>query len=157
HWAEAECLWDRLSGKLPPGQQITVRFESLIQEPVRELTRACEFCGVPYHEALLDYPRRSTYALPDARMIASWKRKMSPRDVQLPEARSGWRRRAGGYALGGCPPPRGTCRLERRLRRGDRWGRFAFRIRRYGFSLVLQDFLTRRLRLSGPQRKVRAR
>ena len=90
-------------------------------------------------------------------MVASWKRKMSPRDVQLAEARIGSMLLARGYDLSGWPPPPVTPRLERRLRREDRWGRFAFRLCRYGFSLVLQDFLTRRLRLSGPQRKVRAR
>jgi hypothetical protein len=77
--------------------------------------------------------------------------------VQLAEATIGSMLLARGYDLSGWPPPRVTSRLERRLRREDRWGRCAFRIRRYGFSLVLQDFLTRRLRLSSLQGKVRAR
>src|SRR5262249_37135541 len=88
-WVAAERLLDKRSGELPPDRQLSVRFEALITNPVEVLTGICNFCRVAYDEAMMDYPTRSCYALPDGRMIASWKRRMSREDVRLCEARIG--------------------------------------------------------------------
>ena len=51
-WIEAERLWERLSGELPPDRQLSVRFEALITNPVEVLTGICKFCRVAYDEAM---------------------------------------------------------------------------------------------------------
>jgi hypothetical protein len=154
-WIEAECLWERLSGELSPGRQLSVRFEALIANPVEVLTEICNFCGVAYDEAMMDYPTWSGYARPERRMVASWKRRMSPEDVRLCEARIGPMLQARGYELSVSPPPSIPPGLECWLGWQDYLGRTAARLRRYGPDLVLRDFVTRRLRLDGLQRRVR--
>jgi hypothetical protein len=154
-WIEAETLWDCFSRDLPPDRHMTLRFEDLIRDPVRELSRICEFSGVKYHGAMLDYPSHSTYGPPDAKMVASWKRKLTPREVQLVEARIGPMLQARGYELSGHPALWLTPPLMSQIRRQDYVARVLFRIRRYGLCLVVGDFLSRRLRWDQMQRSLR--
>jgi hypothetical protein len=156
-WIEAETLWGRLSQELPANRQCTVRFEDLVSDPVRELTALAEFCGVAYDPAMLDYPKRSTYQPTDARMIQSWRHKMSAEEIRLIEARIGPMLKERGYQLSNYPPlALGPSRVWR-LHWQDYWGRVRFRLRRYGLPLLLQDFVTRRAALQSLQRKVRQR
>jgi hypothetical protein len=156
-WATAEELWGGLSKQLPADRHLSVRFEDLIQDPVRELGRICQFCGVSYDPAMLDYPQRSTYEAPNPRMVGSWWRKMSAAEVQQVEARIGLLLEERGYPLSGQPRLRLTPATVARLRLHNYYGRTRFRIRRFGLGLVLQDFLTRRLRLRRLQAGVRLR
>ncbi|RYD97249.1 MAG: sulfotransferase [Sphingomonadales bacterium] len=52
-WVEAEMLWDRMSHKLPPDRQFTLKYESLVGEPQYELHRICQFLGVPFDPAMI--------------------------------------------------------------------------------------------------------
>lgn len=52
-WATAEALWDRMSHKLPPDRQFSLRFEMLVNEPDFELQRLCEFLQLPLVPAML--------------------------------------------------------------------------------------------------------
>lgn len=52
-WAEAEALWDRMSHKLPPDRQFTLKYETLASEPDYELRRLCDFLRVPFEPAML--------------------------------------------------------------------------------------------------------
>ncbi len=52
-WVDAEMLWDRMSHKLPPDRQFTLKYESLVGEPQYELHRICQFLGLPFDHAML--------------------------------------------------------------------------------------------------------
>jgi hypothetical protein len=157
YWIEAETLWERLVKTLPAERHLSLTFESLILGSVQELTRICEFCGVPYDAGLFDYPQSSNYTLPDPRMVGSWQKKMDRRQVQLVEARIGPMLEERGYALSGNPSIQVPPSMGRRFRWQDYLGRVRFRLSRYGLPLLIQDFLTRRLGCEGLQRKVRKR
>jgi hypothetical protein len=52
-WVDAEMLWDRMSHKLPPDRQFTLKYESLAGEAQYELHRICQFLGLPYDPGML--------------------------------------------------------------------------------------------------------
>jgi len=154
-WIEAETLFANMTRRLPPERHMTVLFEDLVLHPVRELTRICEFCGVAYHPAMLEYPNRTTYEAPDPKIMRRWKRQMSKSDVQLVESRIGAMLLERGYELSGLPAVSVTAADERRLRRSDYWSRVKFRVKQNGPALFAADYLTRRLGLSSLQKTVR--
>src|SRR5262249_32892338 len=82
YWEEAEQNWERLSRQIPKDRSFTVRFEDLVTDPKRVLGEICAFCGVSFDPVMLEYHRSSTYGPPDPKMVASWKRKMSVREVR---------------------------------------------------------------------------
>ena len=53
-WVETEMLWDRMSHKLPPDRQCTVKYEALASESEYELRRLCEFLGLAFDPAMLN-------------------------------------------------------------------------------------------------------
>ena len=129
---------------------------TLASETVPTLTRICEFIGVSYDSAMLDYSSHSTYEPPSPKFVGTWRRKLSPYEVQLAEAKCGSMLTERGYELSGHPP------LAARHRR---WtisssGRVAGTVpcsaeKRFGTSLFLADFASRRLHLDGWQLRVR--
>lgn len=52
-WVDTEILWDRMSHKLPPDRQFTLRYEVLATEPDYELRRICDFLQLPFDPAML--------------------------------------------------------------------------------------------------------
>ncbi|EDN67115.1 Sulfotransferase [Beggiatoa sp. PS] len=65
-WITAKNRWKKLSRHLKQEQHITVRYEDLIQSSEEQLTKICEFIGVPFDKVMFDYAERSTYiAIPD--------------------------------------------------------------------------------------------
>src|SRR5262249_10285452 len=102
-WIEAELLWSRLCPVLAAERRTEIRYETLVGEPVATLTRLCEFIGVPYDPAMLEYPHDSTFDRPSPQLIGQWKRKLSPDAVRLAEARIGPILIERGYELSGYP------------------------------------------------------
>jgi hypothetical protein len=154
-WIEAEQLWEAVCRAIPSDRHMTIRFEELIQDPVRQLTRICDFCGVGFHQAMLDYPKYTTYRPVDPKRISSWKDQFSENEIRLVEARIGSMLVERGYELSNLPPLTVTPALERRFRRQDYWSRLHFRFRRYGYSLVIRDYLSRRLGFRGWHKEIR--
>ena len=54
-WMEAEEVWSGMRRELSANRYIDIRYEVLVTEPEATLTRLCEFIGVPYDPAMLDY------------------------------------------------------------------------------------------------------
>lgn len=157
YWEEAELDWDRLSRQLPKDRSITVRFEDLVTHPTRVLEEICAFCGVSFDPAMLEYHRTSTYGPPDAKMVASWKRKMSVREVREVESAVGPLLVQRGYALSGCPPLSLSRPMRALLKAHDTYGRLRFRIGRFGLNLVFQDILARRINIRPWRERVQLR
>lgn len=154
-WIEAELLWPKLSSVLPAQRQIEINYENLILDPVKVLTRLCDFIGIPYDQAMLSYAQATTYDVPDPSLIRQWQRKLSDREIQLVESRIANMLVERGYELSGLPPLIVSPAIERKLRLQDSWARRRFRIQRNGLSLILSDYLSRNLRLTQWQQLVK--
>jgi len=154
-WVEAEHLWSQMKAEIPSNCYVEVTYEALIQNPAQELTRICDFLGVPYSNDMMSYVEETTYDKPDARYIAQWKRKLSERQIQLVESRITGMLAERGYELSGLPHLTITPALAQRLRLQDWWERFQFRLRRNGVSLFVADYLSRKLGLTAWQKQVR--
>jgi hypothetical protein len=153
-WIQAETLWQRLRPTLSCEQNIEIRYESLMQQPTRELQRLCEWMGLEYDVKMLEYPNDTTYTAPDPHLAQQWQHTLSPRDVRRLEARIGDMLRARGYMLSGLPPYRVTRAEQAWLRVQDRLARIYFRMARFGLRLWSLDVLTRRLHWESARRRV---
>ncbi|MGB0952340.1 MAG: sulfotransferase family protein [Planctomycetota bacterium] len=136
-WVDAQEDMERLRKLVPEGRFVQLRFEDLVSHPVDSLTKICDMLGLPYDEAILSYPNDTTYPAPDASAAARWKKKLSPREIQLVEARAGaWLKRLG-YEPSGQPALAVTGMLRRRLVLKTRLAKLRFRIQRFGFGNVM--------------------
>jgi hypothetical protein len=157
-WIEAEDLWDKMRSPLSPERWIEVSYESLIENPQRVLSQICQFMGVNYDEAMLQYPETTTYSIPDPSLVRQWLRRLSPSEIQLVESRVAGRLLERGYEHSSLPPIHSLTPVRRlKLRTQDWLGRKQFRIKRYGFPLLMSDFLARRLRIKPWERETRLR
>jgi hypothetical protein len=155
-WIKAEQTWETLRDMLPADRWIDVKYEDLIADHEQELGRTCGFMGVSYDSAMMDYTKHTTYDPPDPKLVYQWKRKMSPEDVQLVEARIAPMLEARGYALSGLPRIEVTPEMERRLWRQDKQAGRRFRLKRYGVGLYATEWITRRLGLKRAHRRLKA-
>lgn len=153
-WIDAQELWEALEPRLAAGQRHELRYEDLIRDPEGELGRLCAFLGVEYDPAMLDYAKDSSYERPDPKLIAQWRRKLTPGELGLLEARIGARLRAAGYEESGVPAADPGTLGRLRLWMQDRWARLRFRQRRYGLALLVKSRLANLLGVESWQRSV---
>ena len=146
-WIEAEELWASLVPVVPPARRIELYYEDLIRAPEKALTRVCAFLGTDFEAAMLDYSRDSSYERPDPNLIGQWRKKLSPGELALLEARIGSMLRARGYEESGVPAGQVGAWRRLTLALQDRLGRFRFRRERYGLGHVLCARLARTLGL----------
>lgn len=143
-WIETERLWDELRSHLEPDRFLEVHYEALIGEPEAILRRACEFFGVSYDPAMLDFPRDTTYEAPDPKLVYQWRKKMSPEDLSLIESRIGDLLISRGYELSGQPTTTVTPTMVRSFRRQDRLAGIRNRLKFLGPGLFLESYISRR-------------
>ena len=147
HWIRTETDWANAGRALAPDQVLTVQYENLILNPEKELARICEFIGVSYEPAMLEYDTRSTYSKPDASLVFQWKKKLSDKEVGVVEGRIGPLLTASGYEPSGVTPchpgpfGRAALKLENRV------AVWRTRIRRYGLTDPLLVAFARRLNM----------
>lgn len=143
-WIKPERTWDRLLASLNSDQWIEVRYEELVTDPEPILRRVCDFLGIAFHGAMLEYDEHSTYDKPDKALASQWQRRMSERDVRLIESKAATLLEDRGYLLSGLRPIEPS-RLEVAfLRMQSRIRCASFRVRRYGFLLWLGLAITSR-------------
>lgn len=149
HWMDTENGWQAVADRLPDGQTMTLRYEDLIHDAEGELQRLCAFCGLDYDPNMMSYASSSTYDRPDPKLVEQWKRKQTPEEIGLVEARVGPLLEAAGYAPSGHAQitPDGMQKL--RLKLADRKSIWAERIRRFGLVDPLIVAVTRKLGVSG--------
>ena len=121
-WTIAERQWQAFRGVVPEDRRLELQYEDLVREPEAELARVCEFVGTAYHPAIFDYTGSSSYERPDPKLLDQWRRKLSPDEVRLAEARIGDLLMARGYALSGLPALEVDSSEAARLERASRWG-----------------------------------
>lgn len=103
HWIKTEDEWAKNEMLLTPGQVLTVSYEGLIAEPEAELARIAAFLGVGFEPTMMEYSKGSTYGKPDMSLVEQWRRKLTPRDLGLVEAKVGGLLQACGYQPSGKP------------------------------------------------------
>lgn len=149
HWLDTETDWARIAPGLPPGQVLTIHYETLIGAPEDTLRNICGFLGVAYTPAMLEYDKTSTYDKPSKDLTVQWKRKQTPHEIGLVEAKIGPLLTATGYQPSGFAPhhPSGFEKLGLMLNNKRRhWTR---RIQRYGLIDPVIVALARKLRAPG--------
>ena len=154
---DAESLWDRFGVTIPADRWFEVKYESLVKQPKEHLQRICDFLGVAFDEAMLNYHEATTYDAPDASLSYQWKRKLSDYDIRLIEARLGDLLTRRGYELSGLTALKMTRALKMYLHLQNVMARLRFRIGRHGLWLFAVEVLLRRLRLDSLWRRVRRR
>ena len=93
---------------------------------------------------MFNYIRNSTYEAPSPKYIEQWKRKLTPRQVQLAEARIGEMLTQRGYEPSGHPRLRVSPVSEKLLVLRSRLRRVMYRRKQFGNSLFLADLISRR-------------
>lgn len=144
YWVGPEQRWEVLT-RLPESQRIDVRYENLVRQPVEELTRLCNFLGVEYDAAMMDYDRNTTYAKPDASLIEQWRRKLTAYEIGLVEAVCGDLLERRGYERSDkqATPPGAPERLK--LKVMNRMNMTMFAIKRLGPSLWTRRLLAKHI------------
>jgi hypothetical protein len=153
-WIEAEELWERVAAAVPAERRHELCYEDLVRAPEHELTRLCSFLGTSYDAGMLDYARDSSYERPDPALIAQWKRKLSPDELALLEARIGPLLRQRGYEPSGVAPARVGPLARLALALDDRRFRFRFRRARYGLAFLVQSRVARLFGLRAWQKRL---
>ena len=156
-WIKAENLWAEMEQSLPKSQKIEITYESLITEPETTLKRLCNFMGIAFESTMLSYHTRSSYDLPDPKLINQWQHKLSDREIQLVESRIAPMLLARNYQLSDLSPIKVNHLLERILRLQCWSKRLQFRIKQLGFSLFIADYLSRRLKIYPWQNNIQLR
>lgn len=144
-WMTAETLWDELQPKLSTADYCEIHYEDLIREPRKVMKGICDFIGIEFDEEMFSYAEKSTYDLPDPKLVYQWKAKASDEETRITEAKIGEMLARRGYELSGLPKLEVDATLARRLEKANVRGRRRFRINRYGFMLLAMENLTRRL------------
>ncbi len=153
-WIDALEAWGALKERVAAEQLFELRYEELVADPVGELTRLAEFLGESFDPAMLDYVEGSTYGAPDPSLIEQWRRKLTPEELGLLEARIGSLLREHGYGPSGVEATKvGAVELAR-LTRANRLGQFKRNRAKYGLALILKGRLARGLGLKGLGRRV---
>lgn len=153
-WIEAEELWSGMTRRIDPARRFELRYEDLVREPERELARLCAFLGTSFDPGMLDYSRDSSYERPDPKLIGQWRKKLTPAELGLLEARIGPLLREKGYEESGVPAARVGALRRLALALQDRLGRFRFRRARYGLAHLVQSRLASLVGLRAWQRRL---
>jgi hypothetical protein len=141
HWITTEQGW--AAAGIDPARVLALQFETLLGDLETELGRVCDFLGVRFSPAMLDYHKNTTYGPPDPKLAQQWQGRASTREIALIEGRCGALLRACGYVPAGEPArPSGPERM--RLTAQNRLARWTFNIRRFGLPLFLSAHVTRR-------------
>ena len=145
---------DRARTRGPAGAPHGAVYEDLIREPARELARVCRFLGTDFDQGMLEYHRDSSYERPDPALIGQWRKKLTPEELGLLEARIGPLLRSRGYEESGVPALDVGPLRRLALTLEDRLRRLRFRRQRYGLRLLLKSRLANLLGLPSWKRAV---
>lgn len=154
-WVEAEQLWARMCQTLTPERYMTVYYEDIVAKADESLVKLCNFIGVDYDSVMLTYPQRTTYTLLNPKHLYKWRKKLTPRQIQLIEARTQPWLSQHGYETSGELAITMSSLYKQQLKWHSWWKRVRFRMRRLGLRLLLADYLSRKLGLKEWQKRIR--
>ncbi len=82
-WVESEISFKQLREQVPTQNIFELRYEALVLFPQLQLQQCCNFLGITFHDAMLEYDKNSTYSKPDEQLVEQWRRKMTQRELGL--------------------------------------------------------------------------
>ena len=113
-WTLADAHLRRLGRRLPADRYYRMRYEDLLDDPRRELTRLCEFLGEEFDEAMLDHTRAAddivasyktwhqrTRGALDRQRVEAWRTELTPQEIGLFETVARRALRRNGYEPSG--------------------------------------------------------
>lgn len=154
HWVETESSWDKIVHHIPEGRYLDIKYELLVTEPESILRRICDFLGVTFDSAMLDYHGSSSYGPPDPSLVEQWRRRARGKETALIEGKAGYLMRARGYSPEGSGYKPGVAEHVF-LVLVDRIRVWRFGVERYGAFVYLSEKFTRWLRLVEINRRLR--
>ena len=154
HWIATERDWD--TARIASDRVLTLRYEDLISEPEHHLRAVCRFAGCAFDPMMLSYYEGTSYGAPDPALIYQWKRKADAREIQHLESRAADLMARRGYAPTGPAEPLGPL-ARARLSLRDKLTVWRFGMDRFGPTLFLGEKISRRLRLTPVQIRLRCR
>ncbi len=143
-WCDFEERRERLRSQERPGKAIGVSYEQLVENPVQELSRLCEFLSQPFNATMLELDRDTTYSCPSKKYAQQWKSKLSPREIRWIELLASEKMLKQGYKP--CSVDTRPLSLSEKtwLNLQSRVYIMHFNIRKWGLFLWLQHVLARR-------------
>jgi hypothetical protein len=145
-WRSRLREWEDVVPRLD-GRFVEIRFEDLLARPRPVLHRICEFLGLSFEPAMLEYHRDTTYAPLDPGQSGKWRRQLAARDIRVFESVAGEHLERHGYPRSGLPPMHLTPASRAALDYEARVRQNYARVKRFGARLWLAEHLTRRLHL----------
>lgn len=147
-WIEAEQVWDRLAAALPRDRWVEISYEDLAIQPERTAEELCRFIGVPYDQAMFDYPKDTTYKAPSRKLGKQWRKTLTPFETRLAETKASEMLVTRGYELSGLPPVKMSTPLLCWLHMKNKWCRVRYRQIHLGWGLWLANVVSGRI---GPE------
>ena len=130
HWLKTESAW--AAQGVPEAQVHTLKYEHLLEAPAAELQRLCDFMGLAYTEAMLDYADGTTYEPVDPKLAYQWTRKQSADEVSDSEFKAADLMRAQGYTFSDQGPRAPSALRRAKLAWQNKLAVWRTRIQRYG-------------------------
>ena len=143
-WCEFEKRREMLRSQERPGNAIEVSYEQLVEHPVKELSRLCDFLSQPFEEEMLELDRDTTYSCPSKKYAEQWKSRLSAREIRWIELRAAEQMREQGYQPAASDTRPLTMRESLVLKIQSRIYRMSYNIKKWGLVLWLQHVLARR-------------
>ena len=156
-WQEAEESWMKLRSMLKPNQYLEIRYEDIVSSVESNLSVICKFLGLEYSDLMMSYLSTSTYAAPDKNLCFQWKRKLSPRELQLLEGKLHFKLDEIGYEPSGYDPAKPGLLEKLKLVLINKIYKFRFQKQRYGLGLTIEIFLANKTGIDSWQMACRKR
>ncbi|MBL4590460.1 MAG: sulfotransferase [Phycisphaerales bacterium] len=156
-WVQAEGCWDRVASRISKEQWIQIHYEELLEDPERELARACGLIGVVFDAAMLDFHMDTSYSPPDSSAAQRWKTTLSKKQVRLIESRCAKVMADRGYECVTANPRGPTAVGRAYFSLQSRVSRMGARISRFGFGLWAKGIVFKRFSPNKAYPRVKAR
>lgn len=127
-WSRMVCMGATAEIRYGPSRIMRVRYEDVVLEPEKTMREVCKFAGIEFRDFMIEgggfivppYTKRQHSLVgsrPDCRRATEWKTKLTPREIELFEYRSGDVLKYFDYELmyGGAAAPPGRLELGRIL------------------------------------------
>ncbi len=152
-WLDPIGFWESARDRLPENRWTQIRYEDLLRDPETELRKCTELLGLEYNPAMLNFHETSSYERLDPNLAEQWRKKMHPRTAEIIDARCAPKMQEYGYAPSVDNPQVASGFESFSIRINNRIGRLRWRIRRYGFPLVLSWAIAKRLPITNRWRR----
>ena len=156
-WTSLEDRRKLLRQRSEPASNLDVYYEKLVSDPAGELKRICDFLSLEFESQMLEIVHDTSYSFPSPGFANQWKKKLTEKEIRWVELQTGETMLAQGYEPTKIKHKPLTLLEYLSIILQNRYYRALFHIRKWGFSLWLQNILSRALGSKGWRDRVRLR